>query len=104
MSRLADARAHLLGLPAYGSQDGAADPTVSARLFDAETGWVWLVIDGDTQSDDVLMFGFVQGWEAEFGDFSLAELMAVPSVELDSAFTPRPLSMCVAARGGGLYS
>jgi len=54
------------------------------RAWESSYGWYWFafeevrkqdsVIDGHVFKDDTIYYGLVQGFEEEFGDFSLAEL------------------------------
>ena len=54
------------------------------RGWESFTGWYWFatekvqkqdsVIDGVVHADDQIWFGFVQGLEEEWGDFSQAEI------------------------------
>jgi hypothetical protein len=54
------------------------------RAWESFSGWYWFafeevgkqdsVINGRVVKDDTIYYGLVQGFEEEFGDFSLAEL------------------------------
>jgi len=54
------------------------------RAWESFSGWYWFafeevrkqesVIDGPVVKNDTIYFGLVQGFEEEFGEFSLAEL------------------------------
>ena len=64
-----------------GSTDGTPEPKKRV-LFSAWTpkmpGWRWTAYEGEeTEMDDVLFFGRVDGWESELGYFSLDELISV---------------------------
>jgi hypothetical protein len=75
-----------------------SDPLVHCKFFLPASSWTWYVISGrEWNHDDWLFFGFVVGYEAEFGEFSLSELRAIRgplglTVERDRYFTPCPLS------------
>jgi hypothetical protein len=92
---------------------------VVCKFFTPDGGWTWYVIEGatrekdgcgggkycnhkplsqyDPRTDDVLFFGYVEGFEAELGYFTLGELEAVRGafglpVERDRSFRPCRLS------------
>jgi hypothetical protein len=78
-------------LPPLYSQEAEAEPTVYAKFFMPGTGWTWYVTEGGKQDDDFLFFGFVVGFESEFGYFLLSELESVTTplglhVERDLSF------------------
>lgn len=89
-----------------GEQDEVtlSDKKVVVKYFDAHGSWRWYALSASvvipeepyyvpiaTATDeqiskrtDVLFFGYVEGVENEFGDFSLSELIAVgPRIERD---------------------
>ena len=62
--------------------------------------WTWFACEAGTGEDADLLFGFVIGFEAEWGYFSVAELESVRGpmglrIERDLHF--KPCQMCVAA-------
>jgi hypothetical protein len=59
--------------PLY-SQEHKADPVVHAKFFTPDSNWTWWVTEGEPEDDDFRFFGFVQGFEAEWGYFLLSEL------------------------------
>lgn len=69
------------------------DIMIHARFFTPDSSWTWWIAEFD--GDDTL-FGFVEGFEAEWGTISLAELssasgpMGLP-VERDLHFKPGPI-------------
>lgn len=88
--------------PLY-SQEYEKDPMVICKFFDPTGSWSWFVIEGqETEGGDFLFFGYVIGFEAELGYFSLNELatakqglrgiQALP-IERDINFTPCKLSI-----------
>lgn len=86
-------------LPKLREQEGAADPTVLAKFFFSASAWTWFVIEGQPEGDDFTFFGYVIGFEAEFGYFSLRELEEVNVkgivIERDCYFEPGKLSTCL---------
>lgn len=86
-------------LPPLGGQEGASDPIVYAVFIFPASDWRWFVTEGEATEDDCTFFGFVMGFEREWGYFSLSELGEVNirgmSIERDRAFKPRKLSTCL---------
>lgn len=58
-------------LPALGTTANQADPTIVCKFFTPDSSWTWYAIEFD--GDDTF-YGLVDGFEQEFGSFSLAEL------------------------------
>jgi hypothetical protein len=89
-------------LPPLYSQEAEAEPTVYAKFFMPGTGWTWYVTEGGEQDGDFLFFGFVVGFESEFGYFLLSELESVKTplglhVERDISFREGKLTDVVPA-------
>ena len=89
-------------LPPLYSQEAEAEPTVYAKFFMPGTGWSWYVTEGGEQDGDFLFFGFVVGFESEFGYFLLSELESVTNplglhVERDLSFREGKLTDVVPA-------
>lgn len=87
-------------LPKLSEQDGVKDPIVHAAFVFAASGWVWLVTEGETRDNgEFLFFGYVMGFESEWGYFALSELEEVNvrglRVERDLTFEPKPFSKCL---------
>ena len=81
-------------IPALYSQEHNKDPIVFAKFFTPWSDWTWYAIEFD---GDDLFFGFVQGFDHEFGYFSLSEMESVRGhgglkIERDLYFKPQPLS------------
>ena len=58
-----------------GSQDGkGAEATCIAKFFDPTGSWTWYATEFDGEDT---FFGLVDGFELEWGDFSLSELQSV---------------------------
>lgn len=65
------------------------------KFFSPYNGWRWYGVEFDGTDT---FFGLVEGWETEWGYFSLSELAAaaiagntVPAVERDLSFEPTPI-------------
>jgi hypothetical protein len=83
-------------LPKLREQEGTADPTVFAKFFFPASGWTWFVTEGEAKDPDFLFYGYVIGFESEFGYFTLSELEEVEvsgfRIERDIFFEPTSLS------------
>lgn len=83
-------------LPKLREQEGATDPTVFAKFFFPASEWTWFVTEGEAEDDDFLFYGYVIGFESEWGPFSLRELEEVNvngfRIERDMLFEPKPFS------------
>ena len=63
-------------LPALGSTDGQGDQAVvQVKFFTPWTNWTWYATEYDPETRT--FFGLVDGFEKEYGYFSLDELEAV---------------------------
>ena len=89
-------------LPRLGAQDGAADPMVYAKFFTPDSGWTFLVMEGEEEEclddprADFRFFGFVMGY------FLLSELEQARGpwglpIERDLHFKAAPLSQVLRA-------
>jgi Protein of unknown function (DUF2958) len=81
-------------LPALYAQETEKDKMVYIKFFSPFTNWTWFVTEGSQEDDDFIFFGYVIGFEKEWGYFSLNELQStrvqgVPAVERDLHFTPQ---------------
>jgi len=91
-------------LPKIGTTDGQGrDAMVILKFFDPCGSWTWYATEGepvineDGEEIDFTFFGLVDGFEAELGYWSLAELSSVKNkfglgIERDMYFDPKPLS------------
>src|SRR5690348_14778005 len=72
-------------MPPLYSQENEDDPLVQCKFFDPVGSWTWYATEGspvdedgyfdtDKEKVDFLFFGYVIGFEAELGYFSLEEL------------------------------
>ncbi|NOT48468.1 MAG: DUF2958 domain-containing protein [Acidobacteria bacterium] len=65
---------------------------VHAKFFFPAGNWTWFVTEGEEEDRDYRMFGFVIGFEEEWGYFSLNELESISAhgwtVERDIHFEP----------------
>ena len=78
-------------LPHLGERNG--DNVARVKFFTPDSSWTWYVSEFD--GDDTL-YGLVDGFEVEFGTFSLKELQTVRgplglAIERDLSFTSIPL-------------
>lgn len=82
--------------PLY-SQDGKKEKEVIVKFFHPWKGWRWYVTEGELNEDgDWLFFGLVEGFEKEWGYFTLSELMALNNpipVERDKYFEGKKINM-----------
>jgi Protein of unknown function (DUF2958) len=79
-------------LPALYAQETEKDKMVYIKFFSPFTNWTWFVTEGSQEEDDFIFFGYVIGFEKEWGYFALSELQStrgVPAVERDLHFTPK---------------
>lgn len=86
-------------LPKLYAQDGSKDPIVHAKFFFPLSNWTWFVTEGEaTENGDFLFFGYVIGFEREWGHFALRELEEVEvyglKIERDLYFEQTPFSKC----------
>ncbi len=62
-----------------GSQDGKGkDADIICKFFTPDSSFTWLVLEGEQEGDDWLLYGLVDGlfgWE--YGYFSLNELKSI---------------------------
>ena len=76
-------------IPPLRASENTKDPVVHAKFFDPCGSWTWYVLEFDGED---LFFGIVDGFEREWGYFSLAELESVRGrlglgIERDLHFT-----------------
>lgn len=88
-------------VPRLYEQDGAEDPTVYAHYFSCVNGWDWWLLEFDGTDE---AFGLVEGYDDEFGYFSIKEMAELnrqrgsPPVRARPSTSPRSRS---APSGGG---
>ena len=88
-------------LPPLYSQEEVKDPIVHVKFFTPWSNWTWYATEFDGKDT---FFGWVVGFEKEFGYFSLSEMQAVRGpvglkIERDMYFKPKPLSQVMANYG-----
>ena len=86
-------------LPSLYTTKHEPDPLVICKFFTPDSSWTWYAIEFDGKDT---FFGYVDGFEAELGYFSLSELESVRGklglpVERDRWFKPCRLSEIRAA-------
>jgi len=85
-------------LPALYATEHEKGPVAQVKFFSPWNGWTWYATEFDGED---LFFGLVEGFESEWGYFSLLELGSVrgpggvPAVERDLYFEPQPVSELV---------
>jgi DUF2958 family protein len=62
------------GLPPLYSQEKIPDPIVHVKFFTPDANWTWLITEGSADEDDFRLFGYVIGFEEEWGYIMLSEL------------------------------
>lgn len=86
-------------LPKLREQEGSQDPIVYAIFFFPLSDWKWFVTEGESSQEDFTFFGYVVGFEAELGHFTLSELEGVNidhlKVESVEDFKPARLKECL---------
>lgn len=80
-------------LPPLYAQEHERDAMVYVKFFTPWTNWTWYATEGSQKEDDFIFFGFVFGFEGEWGYFSLNELQSTKgpaglTIERDLHFTP----------------
>lgn len=91
-------------LPKLYSQEGNRDPVVQIKYFTPDSSWTWYATEGQAEEDDFLFFGYVIGFEREWGYFTLNEMKAARGplglpIERDLHFKPGPLSEVLKQEG-----
>jgi|TARA_R100001530_G_scaffold53284_1_gene39344 hypothetical protein len=86
-------------IPGLYSTDGAETHTAVCKFFDPSSSWTWYVVEGTEQDDgNWVFFGLVEGFEREWGYFSLDELQGVTGslglgIERDLYFEPEAIAL-----------
>ncbi len=83
----------LRNTPPLYSQENALEKQVSVKFFDPCGSWTWYAAEWDGKE---LCFGYVVGYEPEWGYFDIRELASVSGpmgigIEVDECFTPQPV-------------
>lgn len=89
-------------IPPLYSQEDESNPVVHAKFFTPDSNWSWWVTEGSPEGADFRFFGFVQGFEDEWGYFVLSELEAARGplglpIERDLYFQPARFKDVVSA-------
>ena len=83
-------------VPPLYATEGDRDPVARVRLFSCVSGWTWYVTEYDPATGEA--FGLVDGFESEWGYFSIREMEELNRsygfgvVERDVLFGPAPVS------------
>ena len=67
----------LAALPPLGGQEERPDPIVHVKFFTPDGSWTWYATEGSPEGEDFMLFGYVIGFEAEWGYFRLSELQSI---------------------------
>tara|TARA_R110002096_G_scaffold385536_4_gene579397 strand:- start:4000 stop:4362 length:363 start_codon:yes stop_codon:yes gene_type:complete len=78
-----------------GRQEHVVDPQIIAKFFTPWSNWTWYATEFDPE--DLRFFGLVDGFEQEYGYFSLEELLEIRGpaglrIERDLHFDQRTIS------------
>jgi hypothetical protein len=81
-------------LPTLYATQNDPDPVLQVKFFTPWTSWTWYASEFDGKD---AFFGLVEGFDTEWGSFSLKELEAIRGpgglrIELDLYFEPTPAS------------
>ena len=76
---------------------GEGNPVLKLKFFDPCGSWTWYAVDGQPVGNDYEFYGFVKGFESEWGYFSLNELEEFVGklgvgIERDLYFISKPFS------------
>lgn len=83
-------------LPKLYETEDIDDPLCHIKLFTPDSNFTWYVIEASIDEDT--LYTYVQGIESELGYSSLKEIESLRGslnlpVEIDTSFTPTPLSV-----------
>jgi len=83
-------------LPNLYETENTKDPICHIKLFTPDSNWTFYILEFSKEDQNTL-FTYTIGHESELGYQSLEELSSICGplglkIELDSSFTPRPLS------------
>ncbi|MDD5544692.1 MAG: DUF2958 domain-containing protein [Acidobacteriia bacterium] len=87
-------------LPPLYAQEHVKDPIVYIKFFTPDSNWTWYATEGSEEDGDFRFFGYVIGFEREWGYFLLSELqeargpLGLP-IERDLYFRQGPMSRVV---------
>ena len=84
----------LMAVPPIHGTTGSDEPVALVKIFDPCGSWTWYVQEFDPETNEA--FGLVDGFEKEFGYFSLSEMSEVAGplgigLEVDVWFKPTPV-------------
>lgn len=61
-----------LQLPKLYAQEQTEDKIFYVKYFTPDANWTWYACEGEQEDDDFIFFGYVIGFEKEWGYFSRA--------------------------------
>lgn len=53
------------------------DKKVAVKFFTPDGNWTWYAVEGEKRDDDILFFGLVDGFELEWGYFTLNDIKVI---------------------------
>ncbi|WP_188646948.1 hypothetical protein [Marinithermofilum abyssi] len=63
---------------------------MTAKIFDISgAGWTWYVVEAEEKDGDVVFFGYVKGFEEEWGYLKKVEFNGIPAIERDLHWTKK---------------
>ena len=77
--------------PLYYHEDSKEEMVFYAKLYAPENNWTWYIAELDKK--DLIAFGYVVGFESEYGEFSLREISELQvEIKRDASFKPTKAS------------
>ena len=88
-------------IPALYEQEKNDHQKVFCKFFCPWSDWTWFATEGEPRDEDFVFFGYVIGFEEEWGYFCLSELESVRgpgglTIERDLHFRPRSFPQVLA--------
>jgi len=56
--------------------DDQGNRPILAKYFTPDSNWTWYVLEAERQGDDWYFYGYVEGFESEYGPFLLSDLQS----------------------------
>ena len=81
-----------VSVPPLYAQENEKDATVFLRLLLLNSDWQWFVTELEQKDGDILFFGYVAGFDNEWGYFRLSDLRETGMLIYDCEFQPMRFS------------
>ena len=81
-----------LAVPELYAQENRKDPIVYLKIELLKSTWQWFVAEVQVEDNDMLFFGYVRGFDNEWGYFRLSDLRSAGPLIYDCEFQPMPFS------------